>query len=58
MYYRKGKHEKTEDKDMKKGLKAIGAETMRLWYGVNEKYGSHKYTLAVNGLDEVTLQKG
>ena len=25
---------------------------------VNEKYGEHKYTLAVNGLDEVVLCKG
>ena len=43
---------------MEKELKAIGAETKRLWYEVNEKYGDHKYTLAVNGLGEATLQKG
>lgn len=43
---------------MAKGLNAITKSTKELWYQVNEKYGSHKYTLAVNGLDEVVLQRG
>lgn len=43
---------------MKKGLKAITQPTIELWYKVNRKYGEHKYTLAVNGLDEVVLCKG
>lgn len=43
---------------MKKGLKAITQPTIELWYKVNRKYGEHKYTLAVNGLDEVILCKG
>lgn len=42
---------------MKKGLDAISKRTLKLWYAVNEKYGSHVYTLAVNGLDEVILSK-
>lgn len=37
---------------------AIGKETINLWYKVNEKYGEHKYTLAVNGLNVATLQRG
>ena len=43
---------------MKKGLNAITDSTRDLWYKVNEMYGEHKYTLAVNGLDEVVLCKG
>lgn len=43
---------------MAKGLKAITKTTLELWYKVNSKYGENQYTLAVNGLDEVTLQKG
>ena len=43
---------------MAKGLNAITKSTMELWYKVNEKYGEHEYTLSVNGLDEVVLQKG
>lgn len=43
---------------MKKGLNAITDSTRELWYKVNEKYGEYKYTLAVNGLDEVVLCKG
>lgn len=42
----------------KKGLKAITKNTLALWYKVNEKYGEHKYTLGVNGLDKVVLSKG
>ena len=42
---------------MSKGLDAITKPTLELWYKVNEKYGVHKYTLGVNGLDEVTLSK-
>ena len=43
---------------MSKGLDAITKPTLELWYKVNEKYGAHKYTLGVNGLDEVILSKG
>lgn len=43
---------------MKKGLNAISKTTLELWYKVNEKYGDNKYTLAVNGLDQVILSKG
>lgn len=43
---------------MTKGLNAITKSTKELWYKVNEKYGDHEYTLAVNGLDEVVLQRG
>ena len=43
---------------MAKGLNAITESTLKLWYRVNKKYGDHKYTLGVNGLDEVVLQKG
>lgn len=43
---------------MAKGLNAITESTLKLWYEVNEKYGEHKYTLGVNGLDEVVLNKG
>ena len=43
---------------MAKGLKAITKTILELWYKVNSKYGENQYTLAVNGLDEVTLQKG
>ena len=42
----------------KKGLEVITETTRRLWYRVNEKYGEHKYTLGVNGLDEVVLSEG
>ena len=42
----------------KKGLSAITKTTLALWYQVNEKYGEHKYTLGVNGLDKVVLSKG
>ncbi len=42
----------------KKGLNAITQQTTELWNKVNEKYGDHKYTLGVNGLDEVVLQRG
>lgn len=42
----------------KKGLDAITPTTYNLWCKVNEKYGRHKYTLAVNGLDQVVLCKG
>ena len=40
------------------GLNAIDAKTLKLWNEVVRVYGSHKYTLAVNGLDEVVLCKG
>jgi len=40
------------------GLEVITQTTTNLWYKVNEKYGNHVYTLAVNGLDEVVLCKG
>lgn len=40
------------------GLSAISARTMKLWNMVIEKHGSHSYTLAVNGLNEVVLCKG
>lgn len=40
------------------GLEVITQTTRNLWYKVNEKYGDHVYTLAVNGLDEVVLCKG
>ena len=43
---------------MSKGLNAITKPTLELWYAVNRKYGNHKYTLGVNGLDEVILSKG
>lgn len=43
---------------MSKGLDAITKPTLELWYKVNKKYGAHKYTLGVNGLDEVILSKG
>lgn len=39
-------------------LKEISNRTTELWNKVNEKYGSHKYTLGVNGLGEVILCKG
>lgn len=39
------------------GLEVITQTTTNLWYKVNEKYGNHVYTLAVNGLDEVVLSK-
>ena len=42
----------------KKGLAAITQNTRTLWYKVNEKYGDHVYSLAVNGLDQVVLCKG
>lgn len=42
----------------KKGLSAITKTTEGLWYKVNEKYGPHKYTLGVNGLDQVVLSRG
>lgn len=42
----------------KKGLAAITQNTRNLWYKVNEKYGDHVYSLAVNGLDQVVLCKG
>lgn len=42
---------------MNKGLKAITEKTTELWNAVNEKYGNHKYTLGVNGKDEVVLSK-
>ena len=42
----------------KKGLSAITNNTLQLWHRVNEKYGQHKYTLGVNGLDQVVLSKG
>ncbi len=42
----------------KKGLDAITEKTRNLWYEVNRKYGEHKYSLAVNGLDEVILCEG
>lgn len=42
----------------RKGLNAISETTLHLWYKVNKKYGDHVYTLAVNGLDEVVLNKG
>lgn len=42
----------------KKGLSRITENTRKLWYKVNEKYGEHKYCLAVNGLDQVILCKG
>lgn len=42
----------------KKGLEVITETTRRLWYRVNEKYGEHKYTLGVNGLDQVVLSEG
>lgn len=42
----------------KKGLSAITNNTMQLWNWVNEKYGEHKYTLGVNGLDQVVLSRG
>ncbi len=42
---------------MKKGLNAISARTLTLWYEVNKKYGRHEYTLGVNGLDEVVLSR-
>ena len=42
----------------RKGLEVITQTTTNLWYKVNEKYGNHVYTLAVNGLDEVVLCKG
>ena len=42
----------------KKGLAAITQNTCNLWYKVNEKYGDHVYSLAVNGLDQVVLCKG
>lgn len=42
----------------KKGLEAISAKTLGLWYKVNEKYGDHVYVLGVNGNDEVVLSKG
>lgn len=41
----------------RKGLNAISETTLNLWYKVNKKYGDHVYTLAVNGLDEVVLNK-
>lgn len=40
------------------GLNAIDAKTYRLWNEVVKKYGPHKYTLGVNGLDQVVLSKG
>ena len=42
----------------RKGLNAISETTLTLWYKVTKKYGDHVYTLAVNGLDEVVLNKG
>lgn len=42
----------------RKGLNAISNTTTQLWYKVNQKYGHHVYTLAVNGLDQVVLCKG
>lgn len=42
----------------RKGLSAITNNTLQLWYRVNEKYGKHKYTLGVNGLDQVVLCRG
>ncbi len=42
----------------KKGLDAITKTTEALWYKVNDKYGAHKYTLGVNGLDQVELSLG
>ena len=42
----------------KKGLDVISKTTCRLWYQVNEKYGEHRYNLAVNGLDQVVLCEG
>lgn len=42
----------------KTGLDKIQKGTINLWYKVNEKYGSHKFTLGVNALDEVVLCKG
>ena len=42
----------------RKGLNEISETTLNLWYKVNKKYGDHVYTLAVNGLDEVVLNKG
>jgi len=41
----------------KKGLNAITPTTYKLWNKVIEKYGSHSYTLGVNGLG-VVLSKG
>ncbi len=42
----------------KKGLEAITKATEALWYKVNAKYSEHKYTLGVNGLDQVVLSLG
>lgn len=42
----------------KKGLSAITKTTEALWYKENAKYGEHKYTLGVNGLDQVVLSLG
>ena len=42
----------------KKGLSAITSNTLQLWHRVNEKYGEHKFTLGVNGLDQVVLSRG
>lgn len=42
----------------KKGLDAITKTTEALWYKVNDKYGAHKYTLGVNGLDQIVLSLG
>lgn len=42
----------------KKGLSAITKTTETLWYKVNAKYGERKYTLGVNGLDQVVLSLG
>jgi len=42
----------------KKGLSAITENTKTLWNKVNAKYGARKYTLGVNGLDQVILSKG
>lgn len=39
-------------------LDAISKRTLQLWYKVNEKYGDHAYSLGVNGLGEVVLDKG
>ena len=41
----------------KKGLEVITKRTENLWNRVVEKYGPHKYTLGVNGLDEVVLSE-
>ena len=41
----------------KTGLAVINKETKSLWHKVNEKYGSHKYMLGVNGLNQPVLSK-